>query len=331
MGQCGAGKRAAARVPGLPTKWIHQVTSAMGSTEAVDTQKRNCAQVVFVALLAALTFGLRIPVFVALLAALSGGFVPPVGLWRSLLPCLFSATLGEVGGCGATVLPTFLSAGIMADKKRLYPLYQNDEEEGWSSESDNQTQMAPEDFEPRQERYLVQRWFLADVKNKLGVGDPWVDAFADNEIHVVDHYWGPGSPWCGDAFARHWSGYSQVDWNDDRRPLLWINPPFSMFDSVVQKIVTDNAWAVVICPFWGDKMWFKQLMKYAYRRYYYKAGRHIFENTGPTRWGVWALLVDGANPMERFHAPEDEESVVKTSSKSAQRRRRRKFETEEIC
>ena len=223
MGQCGAGKRAAARVPGLPTKWIHQVTSAMGSTEAVDTQKRNCAQV------------------------------------------------------------------------RLYPLYQNDEEEGWSSESDNQTQMAPEDVEPRPERYLVQRWFLADVKNKLGVGDPWVDAFADNEIHVVDHYWGPGSPWCGDAFARHWSGYSQVDWNDDRRPLLWINPPFSMFDSVVQKIVTDNAWAVVICPFWGDKMWFKQLMKYAYRRYYYKAGRHIFENTGPTRWGVWALLVVGAN------------------------------------
>jgi hypothetical protein len=78
-------------------------------------------------------------------------------------------------------------------------------------------------------------------------------------------------------------------------------------------------------------MWLKQLMKYAYRRYYYKDGRQIFENTGATRWGVWALLVDGASPIERPHAPEDEESVVKTSSKSAQRRRRRKFETEQIC
>ena len=70
------------------------------------------------------------------------------------------------------MLPTFLSTGFMADKQRLYPLYQNDEEEKWSSESDKGTQMAPEDFEPRNERYLVQRCFFADVKNKLGVGNP---------------------------------------------------------------------------------------------------------------------------------------------------------------
>jgi hypothetical protein len=250
-------------------------------------------------------------------------------LWRFWLP--IPLVLFYVRGCGAHLLPTFLSTGFMAEKQRLYPLYQNDEDEEWSSESDNRTQMAPEDFDPRNERYLVQRWFYADVKNKLAVGEPWVDAFADSEHHVIEIYWGPGSPWCTDAFAKHWSGYNTVDWKNDLRPLLWINPPFSRFDEVVHKIVTDNVWAVVICPFWGQKPWFKELMRYAYRRYYYKAGIYIFENTGATRWGVWALLVDGAHAIDRFHAPEDEESVVKTKSKSALRRRRRNFNTEEMC
>lgn len=150
----------------------------------------------------------------------------------------------------------------------------------------------------RTERYKVSEGIFNDIMHRLNCPLPEIDCFADIEMHMnqIDRWWGPGSPWVQDAFTTSWS---------NKR--LWMNPPFSMMSRVTQKLIADQAYVVLICPNW-DAQWLHDIMQFVLRRYCYKIGRKVFENTGALySWDVWALLVDCRRPVNRYTLDQQED------------------------
>ena len=140
----------------------------------------------------------------------------------------------------------------------------------------------------RNERYAVRRPLFNDILSKLVRGDvPSVDAFADAELHLLEHWWGPGSS-IPDALA--------IDWSQER--LMWCNPPFSTMSRVVRKIREDRARAILICPHWTNQSWFAEVQPMVVNYYYYKKDSVVFETKNgacaDTKWATWALLLDGS-------------------------------------
>ena len=139
----------------------------------------------------------------------------------------------------------------------------------------------------RQERYAVRRQVYNDMVSKVAAGEtPSVDAFADQALHLLDRWWGPGSQ-VPDAMAVHWGG----------ERLLWANPPFSMMLDVVYKIERDKARVLLVFPHWTTSVWFPLVQAMTVRKYYHKQGKMLFETeegtVGGTKWAVWVALVDG--------------------------------------
>lgn len=163
-----------------------------------------------------------------------------------------------------------------------------------------------------QERYKVRMAMVNDIILRLGV-TPTVDAFADEDMHVVRRWWGPGSL-TPDAMATSWTN-----------EVLWLNPPFSMFPQVVEKLVAEGGKAIVIAPHWKNQPWFQKLQNMTVKRHFYASGRRFFEDTGPLRWPVWALLVEGSfKTLDKF----EPEKIRTTASK---RRFRRKWQSTVRC
>ena len=173
-------------------------------------------------------------------------------------------------------------------------------------------------------------WFFGDVKNKLHNRDPDMDAFGTEEHRVVEAYWGPGSAWGLYACDRDWSQPLHHNWEKDPRPLLCCNPPPQTLNQVVDKLIADKALAVLICPHWGAQLWFRKIMSYTCKRYFYHHDKHVF-HAGRLPWGTWALLVDASTKWEKFSVPITEEDIVTPVTRSSERRRRRGFKREELC
>lgn len=82
-----------------------------------------------------------------------------------------------------------------------------------------------------------------------------VDLFATHlDTHCPTFYSFPASPGCAaiDAMEQSW-----VDGN------LWVNPPFSKIELVLDKIVKDKATGVVILPVWRNQQWWATAMERA--------------------------------------------------------------------
>ena len=83
------------------------------------------------------------------------------------------------------------------------------------------------------------------IVKKVGNRQPSIDAFADSKNNQFPRFWTQrDSAW-------------DKDWNLER--LLWINAPFDQLGKVAQKIVDDQAKAVVIAPKWTHKSWWNRL------------------------------------------------------------------------
>ncbi len=73
-----------------------------------------------------------------------------------------------------------------------------------------------------------------------------MDGFAQEGTAKCPRWWGPGSPHGEDAFSQSWNGEN-----------LWLNPPFSLLDRLVQKIRDDQAHAILVIPEWRLSKFFK--------------------------------------------------------------------------
>lgn len=146
------------------------------------------------------------------------------------------------------------------------------------------------------------------IINEFGV-TPTVDAFASKYNRRFKRYW------CKkvDAFSRSWSSEA----------LLWINGPFEHYNRVVDKIVTERAKAIVICPVWQRMKWWKRIQLITKASYMLPSGVKIFQNNvgkplRPRSWRTVALLVDGSytreqiSPVVLLHETkkDDEETVT---------------------
>jgi hypothetical protein len=96
------------------------------------------------------------------------------------------------------------------------------------------------------ESYAVRECIVEDIIQRLGCGQPVLDAFASSQNHRFPRWWGEGGE-KPDALAESWSDVG----------LLWCNPPFSQFQAVLRKVAEDQAQCVLIIPDWQTKQYWK--------------------------------------------------------------------------
>ena len=130
---------------------------------------------------------------------------------------------------------------------------------------------------------------------KVGNRQPSIDAFADSKNNQFPRFW-----------TRRDSAWDK-DCNLER--LLWINAPFDQLGKVAQKIVEDQAKAVVIAPKWTHKSWWNRLDRMSKTRYEVPEGTAVFQDAvgrvqPVKKWQTVAFLVDGA--LERDDESEED-------------------------
>ena len=134
------------------------------------------------------------------------------------------------------------------------------------------------------ESYSVRDCFYLKITREMGV-TPEVDVFSDTGAHretpKAQEWWGPGSPFGQDAFAQDWGGRE-----------LWMNPPFSRFPEVINKIKEDGAHGILVMPEWPRRRWFKEARKMQRGSLLYPKYTKLFELDGkPAKGTLWATRV----------------------------------------
>jgi hypothetical protein len=133
------------------------------------------------------------------------------------------------------------------------------------------------------EEYAVLPELVEDILEQFKVR-PEVDAFACNGNQQFARWWGPGSLEHEDAFTCDWG-----------KELLWANPPFSLLQRVVQKIVKDAAHIVLVVPVWPRKDWYQEAENLSILTLSCPAGQQVFQLQGKkckeTKWAVEAMLI----------------------------------------
>ena len=163
--------------------------------------------------------------------------------------------------------------------------------------------------------YAVRFGVLKQVVDKLNGGTPTVDAFANYENARFSRYWGLGG--CAE------NSWDQ-DWGKER--LLWCNPPYSDLARVFEKIQQDKAKAIVVVPDWRDQEWSAKMWAITKKSYRFPAGSLVFELPGkevpPTKWGVWAVLVDGGLKQQSTEKQQWQQQEWKMTRSTRRRQRR---------
>ena len=130
--------------------------------------------------------------------------------------------------------------------------------------------------------YAVSNELLQEIVSKLGGGVPTRDGFASADNKRFANFWTKED----DAFNYDWS----------KEKLLWLNPPFHLFNAVVHKLKEDKARAILIMPAWQRKWWSE--VENIIEGEWLLPKQNVFLRNGrkkmaTPRWRVWAFLVDG--------------------------------------
>ena len=102
--------------------------------------------------------------------------------------------------------------------------------------------------------YTLRKEKLQEALGALDVPPPQVDAFASPENTRCPLYWDVNNS----AFKRNWKAQG----------LLWINPPFDQLEEAVNKIETDQAKCLFLCPNWPNAPWWKKINRLAKRMHF---------------------------------------------------------------
>jgi hypothetical protein len=138
---------------------------------------------------------------------------------------------------------------------------------------------------------IVDKWrdkFLAFAAQspgwrRRGRPVPTADSFASLQNRRFRRYWDRHQ----NAFYRWWF-----------REVLWVNPPFSVWKRVVDKLRREGVLAYVICPMWEDQEWYRRLEEIKVDEMFVpKKVDLYFDSHGrmlPQReWRTKFMLVDG--------------------------------------
>lgn len=130
---------------------------------------------------------------------------------------------------------------------------------------------------PKREDYVIVDKFFEEVQLLFPTAKPWRDMFANDMTHR-----------CPDYIVDN----DKADWCD-QKVIMWVNPPFSMWEVTAAKIVASSGECVCLVPDWGQH-WLERLLSLS-RKFYIPAGVGLFEidqhKMPPTKWGCWLLHV----------------------------------------
>ena len=120
---------------------------------------------------------------------------------------------------------------------------------------------------------------MEEVLKELNLGMPVRDLFASPQNSKCQEFFGEED----DALQKSWQG-----------GLNWCNPPFSLLDRVVTKILEERPEIVVVVPDWQRMSWFQRLREAASRQTFRAGGFRVFEidgkSAGQTRWGTYFFI-----------------------------------------
>lgn len=140
------------------------------------------------------------------------------------------------------------------------------------------------------EHYTVcQSWFSRILEWAEFV--PAVDAFATANNARLPQFWTVAD----DAFAQDWSSVP-----------LWMNPPFSRLTSVLDKIIRDESYGILVVPVWTRFDWFTLLGRIAINWWDIPPDEPFFQDENgqplPPRpnWTVRVVVFDAFGARERL-------------------------------
>ena len=196
------------------------------------------------------------------------------------------------------------------------------------------TRAQPEPSPERQEKFEEYRLttpYFNIMVNRLTQNEyPRVECFASAAQNRLPIWWGPGSPYVQDAFT--------VKWSYDQWGLLYANPPWSLMEKVVRKLLGDQGKMLLVMPHWPKASWFKIAMLHSRRRHLVEPGpeNKVFEPRGGVPLGltfpIWGVLLDYAhvNPLEFDIEPAiSQKDSWKEYTAATERREKRKFKKAE--
>jgi hypothetical protein len=135
------------------------------------------------------------------------------------------------------------------------------------------------EIEPRAKRedYVIVPKFLEEIIRLFPTEKPWRDMFATDQTA---------------RFSDYVVDCDKADWSDIG-VMMWVNPPFSMWERTATRIVRSAAEFICLVPDWGQS-WLETLLSLS-SKYYVPAGTSLFtlddRKMPPTKWGCWLLHV----------------------------------------
>jgi len=113
---------------------------------------------------------------------------------------------------------------------------------------------------------------------------PQIDLFATAQHHQLPWYLSPRTedPHAlgHNAFAYHWP----------RDVLLYANPPWTILDQVVDKILTDQARVMLVAPFWPEAQWYRKVRPFIVDRRLWKQALYLAPDGRLRPRPKWATL-----------------------------------------
>ena len=110
------------------------------------------------------------------------------------------------------------------------------------------------------EAYAVKGEFVTVITKFFGV-QPDCDAFSSSTNKRFSTCWTLSE----DAFQQSWAGRA-----------LWINPPWSVYEKVVEKLERERPTEICITPFWPHRNYFKKLVQFMVDKVCFPAGVVFF-------------------------------------------------------
>ena len=164
------------------------------------------------------------------------------------------------------------------------------------------------------EQYAVRFHWIRRFLQQFGIeaGDWMRDCFASPSNARFSKFWTAEQ----DAIMQDWSS----------NEIHWCNPPWTIWPSVAEKILSSNCVSICVFPAWHSKQWVQDLVFSAVKTIYLEVGSKIFElggkAVGGIKWGLYVVLI----------WPSDFQSINHVSWSGASRRRwRRKQQRDRVA
>ena len=110
---------------------------------------------------------------------------------------------------------------------------------------------------------------------------PAIDLFASARHHQLPRYYSVDRK---DSRAEGYNAFNFL-WTPDI--MLYINPPWTLLDEVMDKIIRDGSRCLLVTPYWPEKDWYRKLRTLKRDRRYWSQPLYLKEHGRMQRAPRW--------------------------------------------